>query len=59
MGTRAKLSNSKPARGRDASIPIEFRHHRLVTGPDVRRPPWYIESMPVTPYRVTGLKPET
>jgi hypothetical protein len=37
-----------------ASIPIEFRHHRLVTGPDVRRAPWYIERMPIMLYRILG-----
>lgn len=39
-----------------ASIPIEFRHHRLVTGPDVRRPPWYMDRMPVVLYRVLPKK---
>jgi hypothetical protein len=37
-----------------ASIAIEFRHHRLVTGPDVNRPPWYMERMPIVLYRVLG-----
>lgn len=37
-----------------ASIPIEFRHHRLVTGPDVRRAPWFMKHMPLVLYRVTG-----
>lgn len=39
-----------------ASIPVEFRHHRLVTGPDVRSAPWYMERMPVVLYRVGGRK---
>ncbi len=30
-----------------ASVQIEFRHHRLVTGPEVSRSPWYMESMPI------------
>jgi hypothetical protein len=37
-----------------ASIPIEFRHHRLVTGPDVQRAPWYAERLPIVLYRVLG-----
>jgi hypothetical protein len=37
-----------------AAVPIEFRHHRLVTGPDVQRAPWYMERMPVVLYRVAG-----
>jgi hypothetical protein len=37
-----------------ASIPIEFRHHRLVTGPDVRRSPWFMERMPIVLFRVVG-----
>jgi hypothetical protein len=35
-----------------ASLAIEFRHHRLVTGPDVRRAPWFMERMPLALYRV-------
>ncbi len=30
-----------------ASIPIEFRHHRLVTGPELSRTPWYMKSRPI------------
>ncbi len=37
-----------------AAIPIEFRHHRLVTGPEVRRSPWYMESMPVVLFRIVS-----
>ncbi|MBX3024580.1 hypothetical protein KF840_06695 [bacterium] len=37
-----------------ASRSIEFRHHRLVTGPAVTRAPWYMASMPITLYEITG-----
>ena len=33
---------------------VEFRHHRLVTGPDLQRSPWYMPGMPITLYRITG-----
>jgi len=35
-----------------AAVPIEFRHHRLVSGPDVRRAPWFMEAMPIVLSRV-------
>ena len=35
-------------------VPIEFRHHRLVSGPEVRRPPWYMAEMPIVLYRLRG-----
>ncbi len=37
-----------------AAYSIEFRHHRLVTGPDVRQSPWYMQEMPIVLYRVAG-----
>jgi hypothetical protein len=39
-----------------ASIPIEFRHHRLVSAPEVRRAPWYVERLPIVLCRVLGLR---
>lgn len=37
-----------------ASRSIEFRHHRLVTGPAVTGAPWYMPAMPITLYEITG-----